>query len=97
MNTTHRCQTLINAEACKLCCLSFPLQNICATIWSGGSVTYNVDEGREKDQDDGEDSHQGAVESGLDDPLGQGLERHREKLSQAQMTDGEGMVSLCHP
>ena len=43
--------------------------------------THDVDEGGEKDDDDGEDAHQRAVEPGLDDPLGQVLQRPREHLT----------------
>ena len=31
--------------------------------------TYNIDESRKKDNDDGEDAHQSAVQSGLDYPF----------------------------
>lgn len=43
-------------------------------------TTYNIDESREKDDDDGEDAHQGAVQSGLDYPFGKSLQRDWEKL-----------------
>lgn len=42
--------------------------------------TYDIDEGRKKDNDYGEDAHQGAVQSGLDYPLRQSLQRHWEQL-----------------
>lgn len=42
--------------------------------------TYNVDEGRQKDDDDGEDAHQGAVQSGLDYPFRKSLQRDWEEL-----------------
>lgn len=42
--------------------------------------TYNVDESRKKDNDDGEDAHQSAVQSGLDYPLRKSLQRDREEL-----------------
>ena len=42
--------------------------------------TYNVDEGREKDDDDGEDADQRAVQSGLDDPPGERLQGGGEQL-----------------
>lgn len=42
--------------------------------------TYNVDESRKKDDDDGEDAHQGAVQSGLDYPLRKSLQRDWEQL-----------------
>lgn len=43
--------------------------------------THNVNESGEKNQDDCKNSHQGAVESGLNNPFRQSLQRHREKLS----------------
>lgn len=43
-------------------------------------TTYNIDESGEKDDDDGEDAHQGAVQSGLDYPFGKSLQRDWEKL-----------------
>ncbi len=42
--------------------------------------TYNIDESRKKDDDDGEDAHQSAVQSGLDYPLREGLQRDWEEL-----------------
>lgn len=42
--------------------------------------TYNVDEGRQKDDGDGEDAHQGAVQSGLDYPFRKSLQRDWEEL-----------------
>lgn len=55
-------------------------------------ITYNVDESREKDDDDGEDAHQGAVESGLDDPLREGLQGDGEQLggTEGKMEKQEG-------
>lgn len=47
-------------------------------------ATYNVDESREADDDDGEDAHQGAVHSGLDDPSGEALQGHWEELRAAK-------------
>lgn len=44
------------------------------------ATTYDVDEGRQKDDEDGEDAHQGAVQPGLHDPFGNGLQRGRENL-----------------
>lgn len=44
------------------------------------ATTYNIDERRQKDNDDGEDAHQGAVQPGLDDPFGKCLQRDWEKL-----------------
>lgn len=43
-------------------------------------MTHNVDEGREEHQEDGKDAHQSAVQPGLDDALGQRLQRHWEEL-----------------
>lgn len=42
--------------------------------------TYNIDESRNKDDDDGEHSNQGAVQSGLDYPLRDCLQRNWEQL-----------------
>lgn len=42
--------------------------------------SYNIDEGRQKDDDDGEDAHQGAVQPRLDDPFGKSLQRDWEEL-----------------
>lgn len=42
--------------------------------------TYNIDESRKKDDDDGEDAHQSAVQSGLDYPLRKSLKRDWEEL-----------------
>lgn len=44
------------------------------------ATTYNIDERRQKDNDDGEDAHQGAVQPGLHDPFGKSLQRDWEKL-----------------
>ena len=46
--------------------------------------TYNIDEGREKDDDDGEDPHQGAVQPGLDYPLRERLQRDWEQLGREE-------------
>lgn len=43
-------------------------------------TTYNIDESRKKDDDDGADTHQRAVQSGLDYPFGESLQRDWEKL-----------------
>lgn len=48
------------------------------------TATYNVDESREADDDDGEDAHQGAVQPGLDDPSGEALQGDREELQAAK-------------
>lgn len=42
--------------------------------------TYYIDESRKKDDDDGEDSHQGAVQSGLDYPFRKSLQGDWEEL-----------------
>lgn len=42
--------------------------------------TYNIDESRKKDDDDGGDAHQGAVQSGLDYPFRKSLQGDREEL-----------------
>lgn len=42
--------------------------------------TYNIDESRKKDDDNGEDAHQSAVQSGLDYPLRKSLQRDWEEL-----------------
>lgn len=42
--------------------------------------SYNIDERRQKDDDDGEDAHQGAVEPRLDDPFGKSLQGGWEEL-----------------
>lgn len=42
--------------------------------------THHIDESRQKDDDDGEDAHQGAVQSGLDYPLRQSLQWDWEEL-----------------
>lgn len=47
-------------------------------------TTYNVDESGEADDDDGEYAHQGAVQPGLDDPSGEGLQGQREQLGGSQ-------------
>lgn len=52
-------------------------------------TTYNIDESREKDDDDGEDAHQGAVQSGLDYPFGKSLQRDWEKLGAWKKTAGK--------
>lgn len=44
------------------------------------STTHNIDERRQEDDDDGEDAHQGAVQPGLHDPFGNGLQRDWENL-----------------
>lgn len=44
------------------------------------ATTYDIDERRQKDNDDGEDAHQGAVQPRLDDPFGKSLQRDWEKL-----------------
>lgn len=44
------------------------------------AATYNIDERRQKDDDDGEDAHQGAVQPGLHDPFGNVLQRNWENL-----------------
>lgn len=46
--------------------------------------THNIDESRKKDDDDGEDAHQGAVQSGLDYPFRKSLQRDREELEDRQ-------------
>lgn len=43
-------------------------------------IAYNVNESGQEDDDDGEDAHQGAVESGLDDTFGKSLQRSGEDL-----------------
>lgn len=43
--------------------------------------THNVYEGREKDQNNGNDAHQSAVESGLDNFFRQLLQRNWENLA----------------
>lgn len=55
-------------------------------------ATYNVDESREADDDDGEDAHQGAVQPGLDDPSGEALQGDREELRAAKWS---GCESWC--
>lgn len=42
--------------------------------------SYDIDERRQKDDDDGEDAHQGAVQPRLDDPFGESLQRGWEEL-----------------
>lgn len=42
--------------------------------------SHNIDERRQKDDDDGEDAHQGAVQPRLDDPFGKSLQRDWEEL-----------------
>lgn len=42
--------------------------------------SYNIDERRQKDDDDGEDAHQGAVQPRLDDPFGKSLQGGWEEL-----------------
>lgn len=44
------------------------------------ATTYNTDKSRKKDDDDGADAHQRAVQSGLDYPFGESLQRDWEKL-----------------
>lgn len=51
------------------------------TCW-GVLTTYNVDESRKKDDDDGENAHQGTVQSGLDYPSGESLQSGWEKLDE---------------
>lgn len=53
------------------------------------AATYDVDERRQKDDDDGEDAHQGAVQPGLHDPFGDGLQRGWEKLGMRRRTSRE--------
>lgn len=60
----------------------------------GRRTTYDVDESREADEDDGEDAHQGAVHPGLDDPSGEGLQGHREELQAAKWC--ESSLSSSH-
>lgn len=48
------------------------------------ATTYNIDECRQKNNDDGEDAHQGAVHPGLHDPFGNGLQRNWENLGRKE-------------
>lgn len=52
--------------------------------------SYNVDEGRQKDDDDGEDAHQGAIQPRLDDPFGKSLQRDWEELGMWGKAAGQG-------
>ena len=49
-----------------------------------GSYSYHVDEGGDEEEQDGEDSHQGAVHSGLDNLLGQRLQGSWENLGRSR-------------
>ena len=52
--------------------------------------TYNIDESRQKDDDDGEDAHQRAVQSGVDYLPGESLQGHREQLGEGGRGEGGG-------
>lgn len=52
----------------------------CFISLNSEAATYDIDERRQKHDDDGEDAHQGAVEPGLHDPFGNGLQRDWEHL-----------------
>ena len=54
-------------------------------------MTHHVDEGREEHQDDGEDAHKSAVQPGLDDALGERLQRHWETLKTDGVKEGVGV------
>lgn len=53
--------------------------------------THNIDESGQKDDDDGEDAHQGAVQSGLDYPLRKSLQWDWEELG-ATATKRKGVM-----
>lgn len=77
-------ETLIGASNPILCVSFTALQKMykdkTQNIKGKACGTHNVNESRDKDQEDCKNPHQGAVESGLNNPFRQSLQRNGEKL-----------------